>query len=52
MTLLKPSEYSGAIRKKSYRYVLGIVGMAYNPFIIEEIPGCYFGYKQAVLLRF
>ena len=51
-TLLKPSEYCGPIRKKSYRYVSGIVGMAYNLFINEDIPHCYFDYEQAVLLRF
>ena len=31
------SEYCGPIRKKSYSYVSGIVGMAYNPFITEDI---------------
>ena len=50
--LLKSSEYCGPIRKNSYDYVSGIVGMAYNPFINEDIRDCYFDYKQAVLLRF
>ena len=30
----------------------GIVGLAYNPFINEDILDCYFDYKQAVLLTF
>ena len=47
--LLKSIEYCGLIRKKSYHYVLGFVGMAYNPFIIEGIRDCYFKYEQAVL---
>ena len=51
-TLLKSSEYCGQIRKKSYRYVSGISGMAYNPFINEDIRNCYFDYAQTVLLRF
>ena len=36
---------------KSYHYVSGIVGMAYNPFISEDISECYFDNKQAGLLR-
>ena len=35
--LPKSSEYCGPIRKKSYNYVSGNVGMAYNPFINEDI---------------
>ena len=31
--LPKSSEYCGPIRKKSYSYVSGIIGMAYNPFV-------------------
>ena len=50
--LPKSSEYCGPISKKSYSYVSGIVGMAYNPFINEDIRDCFFDYEQAVLLRF
>ena len=50
--LPKSSEYCGPIRKKSYSYVSGIVGMSYNPFINEDIRDCFFDYEQAVLLRF
>ena len=50
--LPKSSEYCGPIRKKSYSYVSGIIGMAYNPFLIEDISDCFFAYEQAVLLRF
>ena len=46
------SEYCGAIRKKLFSYVSGIVRMAYNPFIIEDIRDYFFDYEQAVLLRF
>ena len=35
--MLKTSEYCGPIRKKSYSYVSGIIGIAYNPFLIEDI---------------
>ena len=50
--LPKSSEYCGPIRKKSYSYVSGIIGMAYNPVINENIRDCFFDYEQAVLLRF
>ena len=48
----KSSEYCGAIRKKSYSYMSGIIGIAYNPFLIEDIRDCFFDYEQAVLLSF
>ena len=44
-TLLKSNEDCGPIRKKSYHYLSGIVGMAYNPFIKEHISDFYFEYK-------
>ena len=50
--LPKSSEYCGPIRKKSYSYVSGIIGMAYKPFLNEDIRDCFFDYEQAVLLRF
>ena len=50
--LPRSSEYCGPIRKKSYSYVSGIIGKAYNPFINEDIRDCFFDYEQAVLLRF
>ena len=50
--LPNPSEYCGPIKEKSYSYVSGIIGMAYNPFINEDIRDCFFDYEQAVLLRF
>ena len=46
--LPKSSEYCGPIRKKSYSYVSGVIGKAYNPFLSD----CFFDYEQAVLLRF
>ena len=50
--LPKSSEYCGPIRKKSYSYVSGVIGIAYNPFLSEDIRDCFFDYEQAVLLRF
>ena len=50
--LPKSSEYCGPIKKKSYSYVSGIIGIAYNPFLSEDIRNCFFDYEQAVLLRF
>ena len=48
----KSSEYCGPIRKKSFSYVSGIIGIAYNPHRNEDIRDCFFDYEQAVLLRF
>ena len=50
--LPKSSEYCGPIRKKSYSYVSGVIGIAYNPFLSEDIRHYFFDYVQAVLLRF
>ena len=50
--LPKSNEYSGPIRKKSYGYVSGVIGMVYNPFLSEDIRDCFLYYEQAVLLRF
>ena len=50
--LPKSSENCGPIRKNSYHYVSGIIGMAYNPFTNEDIRDCFFDYEQVVLLRF
>ena len=50
--LPKSSEYCGPIKKKSYSYVFGIIGIAYNPFLSEDKGDCFFDYEQAVLLRF
>ena len=50
--LPKSSEYCGPIKKKSYSYVSGIIGIAYNPFLSKDIRDCFFDYEQAVLLRF
>ena len=40
--LPRSSEYCGPIRKKSYSYVSGIIGMAYKPFINKDIRDCFF----------
>ena len=50
--LPKSSEYCGPIKKKSYSYVSGIIGIAYNTFLSEDIRDCFFDYEQAVLLIF
>ena len=50
--LPKPHEYCGPIRKKSYSYVSGVIGIAHNPFLSEVIRDYFFDYEQAVFLRF
>ena len=52
LRLSKAHEYWGPIREKIYSYVSGIIGIAYNPFLNEDIRDSFFDYEQAVLLRF
>ena len=40
----KYSEYCRPIRKKSYSYVSGIIGIAYNPFLNEDITSYAIAY--------
>ena len=49
--LPRSSEYCGPIIKNSYSYVSGITGIAYNPFINEDIRDCFLDYEQAVTGR-
>ena len=37
---------------KSFQYVSGIPGMAYNPFVNEEARKAYFDYEQVIVLNF
>ena len=43
------SEYCGPIRKKSYSYMSGIIGIAYNPSLNEDIASLITG-KLSVLI--
>ena len=45
-------EYATLGKRKSFQYVLGVPGMAYNPFVYEEARDAYFDYEQAVILNF
>ena len=45
-------DYATLGRLKSFQYVSGNPGMAYNPFVDEEAREAYFDYKQVVLLDF
>ena len=49
--LPKSKEYCGPIKKELYSYVSGIMGIAYNSFLSEDIRDCFFDYEQAALLR-
>ena len=39
-------------KMKSFQYVSGIPGMAYNPFVNEETREAYFDYEQVIVLNF
>ena len=45
-------DYATLGKLKSFQYVAGIPGMAYNPFVIEEAREAYFDYVQVVILDF
>ena len=45
-------DYATLGKLKSFQYVSGIPGMAYNPFVNEEAREAYFDYEQVVVLDF
>ena len=47
-----PKDYATLGKEKSFHYVLGVPGMAYNPFVKEEARHSNFDFEQAVILNF
>ena len=45
-------EYATLGKQKSFQYVSGVPGMAYNPFVNEEARDSYFNFEQAIILNF
>ena len=45
-------DYATLGKLKSFQYVSGIPGMAYNPFVNEEAREVYFDYEQVIVLDF
>ena len=45
-------DYATLGKLKSFQYVFGIPGMAYNPFVNEEAREAYFDYEQVIVLDF
>ena len=45
-------DYTTLEKFKSFQYVSGISGMAYNPFVNEEARAAYFDYEQVIVLDF
>ena len=45
-------EFATLGKLKSFQYVSGIPGMAYNPFVNEEAREAYFDYEQVIVLNF
>ena len=45
-------DYATLGKLKSFQYVSGIPGMAYNPFVNEEAREAYFDYEQVIVLDF
>ena len=47
-----PKYYATLGKLKSFQYVKGIPGMAYNPFADEEAKEAYFDYERVIILEF
>ena len=45
-------DYATLGKLKSFQYVSGLSGMAYNPFVNEEAREAYFDYDQVIVLDF
>ena len=45
-------DYATLGKLKTFQYVSGIPGMAYNPFVNEEAREAYFDYEQVIVLDF
>ena len=45
-------DYATLGKLKSFQYVSGIPGMAYNPFVNEGAREAYFDYEQVIVLNF
>ena len=45
-------EFATLGKLKSFQYVSGVPGMAYNPFVNEEAREAYFDYEQVTVLNF
>ena len=45
-------DYATLAKLKSFQYVSGLPGMAYNPFVDEETREADFDYKQVIILDF
>ena len=48
----RQKEFATLGKLKSFQYVSGIPGMAYNPFMNEEAREAYFDYEQITVLNF
>ena len=46
------NEFATIGKRKSFQYVSGIPGIAYNPFVDEEAREAYFDYEQVTVLNF
>ena len=51
-TVREQKDFATLGKLKSFQYVFGIPGMAYNPFVNEEAREAYFDYEQVIVLNF
>ena len=51
-TVRGQKDFATLWKLKSFQYVSGIPGMAYNPFVNEEAGEAYFDYEQVIALNF
>ena len=51
-TVRGQQDFATLVKLKSFQYVSGIPGMAYNPFVNEKARKAYFDYEQVIVLNF
>ena len=51
-TVRRQKDFATLGKLKSFHYVSGVPGIAYNPFVNEEAREAYFDYEQVIVLNF
>ena len=50
--LARAEDYSKPTKRGEYQYVSGVLGIAYNPFLVSEAGNAYMNFEVAELLKF
>ena len=50
--LARAEEYAKPTKRGEYQYVSGVMGIAYNPFLVSKAGNAYMNFEVAKLLKF